>query len=161
LLEELECVHDDEVRLNAVLGSLWFLPPHRPFGTERRLFYLDHANDRIVMTAIDGLAHLEATEAHDRVLAHLAHSSQYVVGAVLRYRRPLFPEEARPILYKALTDRRFIARECAVDELDELGDAEAAPLVRGLVNDPHPHVRQAARWYFESLAYMAEANEEG
>lgn len=51
-------------------------------------------------------------------------------------------------------------RECAVDELDELGDAEAAPLIRALVNDQHPHVRQAARCYFESLAYMAETDEE-
>jgi HEAT repeat protein len=160
LLEELERVRNDETRLRAVLGSLWFLPPHDPVGTRINLFYLDHANEFIVMEAIDGLAHLEATEAQDRVQAHLTYPSQYVVGAVLRYLRQLFPEEAKPILYKALRDRRYIVRECAVDELDELGDAEAASLIWPLVNDPHPDVRSAARWYFESLAYMAEADEE-
>jgi HEAT repeat protein len=85
----------------------------------------------------------------------LAHPSQYVAGAVLRHLRQLFPEEAKPILHKARSDRRYVVREYAVDALDELGDAEAAPLIRALVNDPHPHVRHAARWYFESLAYMA------
>ena len=84
LLDELERVREDETRLRAVLGSLWFLPVQDPVGTRINLFYLDHANESIVMEAIDGLAHLEATEAHDRVLAHLAHPSQYVVGAVLR-----------------------------------------------------------------------------
>jgi HEAT repeat protein len=160
LLEELERVRNDETRLRAVLGSLWFLPPHDPVGTRINLFYLDHANEFIVMEAIDGLAHLEATEAQDRVQAHLTYPSQYVVGAVLRYLRQLFPDEAKPILYKALRDRRYIVRECAVDELDELGDAEAASLIWPLVNDAHPDVRSAARWYFESLAYMAEADEE-
>ncbi len=110
LLDELECVREDETRLRAVLGSLWFLPPHDPLGTRINLFYLDHANDSIVMEAIDGLAHLEATEAHDRVLAHLAHPSQYVVGAVLRYMSRLFRDEAMPILLEALRDERYVVR---------------------------------------------------
>ncbi len=111
LLEELERVRDDEIRLRAVLGSLWFLPPHDPVGTQINLFYLDHANESIVMEAIDGLAHLEATEAHDRVLAYLAHPSQYLVGAVLRYMSRLFRDEAMPILLDALRDERYIVRE--------------------------------------------------
>jgi len=160
LLEELERVREDETRLRAVLGSLWFLPPHDPVGMRIILFYLDHANDFFVMEAIDGLAHLEVTEAHDRVLAHLAHPSQYVVGAVLRYLRQLFPGEAKPVMYTALRDSRYIVHECAVDEWDVLGDTEAASLIRPLVNDSHPDVRSAARWYFESLAYMAEAGGE-
>lgn len=164
LLEELERVRDDEIRLRAVLGSLWFLPPHDPVGTQLNLFYLDHANDSIVMEAIDGLAHLEATEAHDRVLAHLAHPSQYVVGAVLRYMSRLFRDEAMPILLEALRDERYIVRECAVDALDELDppafDDEVASHIRPLLDDPHPDVRSAARWYFAHLAGKCEPDEE-
>jgi hypothetical protein len=47
-----------------------------------------------------------------------------------------------------------------VDELDGLSDTEAAPLISPLLNDSHPHGRQAARWYFESLAYMTKSGEE-
>ena len=128
------------------MGSLLFLPPHDPAGAQINLFSLDHANDSLVMEAIAGLAHLEATEAHFRALAHRAHLSQYVVGALLRFLRRLLPKEAQPILYLALRDRRHIVRECAVDELEALGGAEAAPLIHALVSGPHPHVRQAARW---------------
>jgi hypothetical protein len=164
LLRELGQIRDDETRLGAVLGGLRFLPPHDPVGIQITRFYLDHANEFIVMEAIDGLAHLEVTEAHDRVLAHLVHPSQYVVGAVLRYMSKLFPDEAKSILHKALSDRRYVVRECAVDELDELDppafDVEVASHIRPLLGDSHPDVRSAARWYFESLAYMAEAHEE-
>jgi hypothetical protein len=45
LQEELERVRDDEIRLNAVLASLWFLPPHDPVGIQINLIYLDHANE--------------------------------------------------------------------------------------------------------------------
>jgi HEAT repeat protein len=72
----------------------------------------------------------------------------------------LFSEEAKPILYAALHDERYIVRETAVDELDERCDAEAAPLIRPLLDDPHPDVRQAAETYFTNLAYMAESDEE-
>jgi HEAT repeats/HEAT repeat len=162
-LEELERVRDDETRLRAVLGSLWFLPPHHPIGTQIHLLYLNHANEFIVMEAIDGLEHLGVTEAHDRVLARLAHPSQYVVGAVLRYMSKLFSEEAIPILLEALRDERYIVRECAVDELDEMdipAAADAAPYVRPLLDDPHPDVRSAARWCFAHLAGLLEPEEE-
>jgi hypothetical protein len=164
LLEELDRVRDDEIRLVAVLGGLRFLPPHHPRGTRIYLFYLDHSNDLIVMEAIDGLAHLEASEAHDRVLEHLTHPSQYVVGAVLRYMSRLFRDEAMPILLAALRDERYIVRECAVDELDELDppafDADVASQTRPLLDDPHPDVRWAARWYFAHLAGKCEPDEE-
>jgi len=164
LLEELEQVRDDEIRLGAVLGGLWLLPPQHPLGTQTYLFYLDHSNELIVMEAIDGLAHLEATEAHDRVLAHLAHPSQYVVGAVLRYMSRLFRDEALSILLEALRDERYIVRECAVDELDELDppafDAEVASHIRPLLDGSHPDERSAARWYFAHLADKCEPDEE-
>ena len=164
LLEEREQVRDDEIRLGAVLGGLWLLPPHHPLGTQTYLFYLDHSNELIVIEAIDGLAHLEATEAHDRVLAHLAHPSQYVVGAVLRYMSRLFRDEALSILLEALRDERYIVRECAVDELDELDppafDAEVASHIRPLLDDSHPDVRSAARWYFAHMAGKCEPDEE-
>jgi HEAT repeat protein len=164
LLEELERVRDDEIRLQAALGGLRFLPPHHPLGTQIHLFYINHANELVVMTAIDGLAQLEATEAHDRVLSHLAHRSQYVVGAVLRYMSRLFRDEAMPILLEALHDERYIVRECAVDELDELDppafDAEVASDIRPLLDDSHPDVRSAARWYFAHLAGKCEPDED-
>jgi hypothetical protein len=136
LLEELERVREDETRLRAVLGSLWFLPPHDPVAMRIIRFYLDHANDFIVMEAIDGLAHLEVTEAHDRVLAHLAHPSQYVVGAVLRYLRQLFPEEAKPVLYKALRDSRHIVRG---------GRVGRTWRCRGCITDPPASKRFSSR----------------
>ncbi|HEY7020003.1 MAG TPA: hypothetical protein VH349_02725 [Ktedonobacterales bacterium] len=164
LLGELERVREDETRLRAVLGGLWFLPPHDPVGTQINLFYLDHANDFIVMEAIDGLAHLEAAEAHDRVLAHLAHASQHVVGAVLRYMSRLFRDEALPLLLEALRDERHVVRACAVDALDELDppafDDKVVSQIRPLLDDPHPDVRSAARWYFAHLAGKCEPDEE-
>jgi HEAT repeat protein len=101
------------------------------------------------------LKHLEASEAHDRVLTHLPHASQYVVGAVLRYISKLFRDEALPILLEALHDERYIVRECAIDELDELDppafNAEVASHIRPLLDDPHPDVRSAAEWYLAHL----------
>ena len=111
LLEELERVRDEGRRLRAVLGGLRLLPAHHPLGTQICLFYLGHTNEFIVMGVIDGLAHLEATEAHDRVLAHLSHPSQYVVGGVPRYMSKLFRDEALPILLEALRDERYIVRK--------------------------------------------------
>jgi HEAT repeat protein len=160
LLEELERLRDDDIRLGAVLTALEDSPPHHPFATQIYLYRLGDTGELILTRTIDGLAHLEVTKAHDRVLAHLSHPSPYVVGAVLRYLRQFFPEEARPILYKALRDERFIVRECAVDELDELGDVEAASLIRPLLDDPHPDMRQAARWYFAHLAGKLEQDED-
>ena len=144
---------DDEIRLAAVLGALEIAPPHHPIATQIYLSYLGDARELILMRVIDGLSFLEVTEAHDRVLAHLAHPSQYVVSAVHRYLRRLFPEEAKPILYVALRDERYIVRETEVDELDELSDAEAAPLIRPLLDDPQPRVPGGQDLLYQSGVY--------
>jgi hypothetical protein len=152
------------MRLGADLGSLWFLPSHRPFGARTYLFNLVRSNDLTVMTAIDGLKCLEVAEAHDRALARLAHPPPTVVRAVLRYLSQLFRDEALPILLEELRDERTIVRERAVDELDELDppafEAEVASHIRPLLDDPHLDVRSAARWRFAHLAGQLEPDQE-
>ncbi len=48
-----------------------------------------------------------------------------------------------------------------LDELDPPAfDAEVASHIRPLLDDPHPDVRSAARWYFAHLAGKCEPDEE-
>jgi HEAT repeat protein len=88
----------------------------------------------------------------EQVMALLHHPDPYVKGSVLRYLSQLCPEKAIAELLDALNDSHFIVRERAVDELGELSAAETIPFIRPLLNDPHPHVRQAARTAIDNLS---------
>jgi len=122
-------------------------------------FLLAHLGDRrpaVVMAVIDGMTARHALAAHDRVLALAGHRSPYVRGAVLRYLGALFPDEARTLLLAGLQDRHFVVRESAIDALDEIEAVDAVDAIRPMLNDPRPHVRQAAEWAVQHLRASLE-----
>jgi HEAT repeat protein len=118
------------------------------------LTYLQDERPIIVMEAIDGLNRQGAKDAVDCVLALQEHPSPYVRGSVLRFMRSLYPDQALPLLIKALKDPDFIVRENAADELGELDRGEAIPHLRPLIKDSHPDVRQAAQTAIEMLELL-------
>jgi HEAT repeat protein len=152
LMDQAGSVEDDEPRLRAVMLGLTMARVDDPW-VER--FLLAHLGDRrpaVVMAVIDDLTALDALAAYDRVLALAGHRSPYVRGAVLRYLGTLFPDEARTLLLAGLRDRHFVVRESAIDALDEMEAVDAVDAIRPMLNDPHPHVRQAAEWAVHHLS---------
>jgi len=79
------------------------------------------------------------------------HPSPYVLGAVLRYMRQLFPRAAKSMLVQALKSADPIVRQNGIDELDELGCVEALPTIKRLIRDKDRDVRQAARSAVKNL----------
>ena len=116
------------------------------------LSYLDHPHPIVVMRTIVGLASLKETGVKDRVLALKQHASPYVRGGVLMYLTRIFPSEAFGPLCEALSDESYIVRMSAIDELEDLTATEAIPLIRPLLRDPHPDVREAAEWTLSVLS---------
>ncbi len=152
LQEQAGRVADDEPRLRAVMLGLT-TPRSTDPSVER--FLLAHLGDRrpaVVMEAIVDLTALQALAAHDQVRALASHRSPYVRGAVLRYLGALFPMEAKPLLIAGLADGHFVVRESAVDALDEMDAVDTIDAIRPLLNDPHPHVREAAEWAVQRLS---------
>jgi HEAT repeat protein len=109
----------------------------------------------VVAEAIDSLGRIGAGDALERVARLQQHGDPFVRGAVLRFLRRTVPERVKPLLLAALSDEAYIVRENAVDELDELGDPSVIPAIRPLLDDPHPHVREAARTAIEDLEMSA------
>jgi HEAT repeat protein len=105
----------------------------------------------VVAESVWGLAFLKQTTVLERVLPLAAHPSPYVRSSVLDYLISLFPRLAVPRLLESLNDPHFIVRETAVGGLDELEVVEATPLLRKLLADEHPDVRQAAQTALRNL----------
>ena len=145
----------DDLRLEALLLALTTPQfDQQPRLRDTLLGYLTDERPAIVAAALDGLWRQGERDVVDTVLAMASHRSPWVRGAVLRYMSRLHPDSARPLLVAALSDPDFIVRENAIDELDELDDGpgDAMPLIRSLLTDPHPHVRQAAQTALEHWA---------
>jgi HEAT repeats len=159
LLDEAPAVEDDEERLSAVLEGLSYGSHEDAAIVGVLLAHLNDARPAIVLVAIESLGQTGATSAHDAVLALRDHPSPYVRGSVLRYLQHVYPEEAVPAMLQGLRDPEFIVRESAIDGLDELGIVAALPAIRPFVNDPHPHVRQAAEWAVGALEELAREGE--
>jgi hypothetical protein len=138
-------------RLAAVIFGITSTPISDPVLTQRLISLLSAAHEIVVMAVIDGLRFQSETSAVDIVLGLNTHHSPYVRGAVLRYIRTLFPEQALPLLIASLADDHYIVREVAADELGELYNTAALPHLKKLLDDPHPHVRQAVETAIEWL----------
>ncbi|MGF1490518.1 MAG: HEAT repeat domain-containing protein [Prochloraceae cyanobacterium] len=141
---------------NEQLGAIlyFFSSKKHPLPLNILLKYLEHKSDYVILNAIEGLRMQAEKKAKKEVLKLRFHESQYVRGAVLRYLSRLYSKEARSILIEALKDPGYIVRESAIDEIEELEIIDFIPYIRPLINDPHPHVRQAAATaikYFENL----------
>jgi HEAT repeat protein len=153
----------DVTRLRAILISLAFLSrrpvPHshtRSRIKQMLLGLLGHPDPIIIANVIDDLGLLDFAEELDNVWRLRDHPSPYVVGSVLRFLSRHYPEKARPLLEQALTSPEYIIRENGVDELDELGCVESLPKLRQLLDDPHPHVRQAAQTAVANLEELQQ-----
>lgn len=141
----------DTEHLRAILFALAEPLTNDPAMRELLLSFLQDHRPMIVMEAVDALALQGETDALDRVLNLLEHSSPYVRGSVLRYMRRLHPDRAMPILMESLEDEHPIVRAAAADEAGELGKAEAVLYLHRLLTDPDPDVRQAAQTAIEIL----------
>jgi HEAT repeat protein len=140
----------DESRLRAILLALSMaakklsaLQRANLVEVARRL--LDDKRALVVAEAVDTLSHLGCREATKSVTPLLQHPSPYVVGSALRFFSRCAPDQAVPLLEKALKADDPIVRQNAVDELAELNYTPALAKIRRLLQDPHPDVRQAAR----------------
>jgi HEAT repeat protein len=150
-----------ERRAAVLFGLSWDENGATPAPPDVFLDHLGHPHHTVVMQAIDSLWSIGARDARERVLELREHQSPYVRGAVLGYMAHLFPDEARPLLRRALGEADPIVRHCALDDLDNLGDLESLPFIRPLVDDPDQNVREAARWFIEETvpAVLADRDE--
>ncbi|HEV3235794.1 MAG TPA: HEAT repeat domain-containing protein [Gemmataceae bacterium] len=142
----------DTDRLIAALSGLAATRSSINLPCEVLARYLLDSRPHVVAEAIDALTAQRNKDIGEQVMALLHHPDPYVKGSVLRYLSQLCPEKAIAELLDALNDSHFIVRERAVDELGELSAAETIPFIRPLLNDPHPHVRQAARTAIDNLS---------
>jgi len=146
----LSCISGaDALRLRAIFLGVSF-PNNRLSARKRdeirvRLTpFLDDARALVVADAIDALRRLECREVLEQIRSLRNHRSPFVVGSVLRFLAWCAPDQAVPILEQALESSKYIVRQNAVDELDDLECVSALPRIRRLLDDPHKHVRQAA-----------------
>lgn len=149
-------------RLPAILVALTTAPVRSPELIPTLLTYLSGRDAVLTTVAVDGLAGQGVTAALPQVIRLLNHRSPYVRASALRYLRDLFPEKAPVYLQAALADKHYIVRECAVDVFDDLGLGDLLPdprplidilpAIRLLLDDAHPHVRQAAATFIEHWA---------
>jgi len=121
---------------------------------QKLLAYLDDKRPLVVMDAIDALRVQNERDILDKILALRNHPSPYVRSAVLRYSH-FHPAEAHPLLLAALQDPHYLVRENAIDELDDLGVVDAVQHIHPLLEDAHPHVRQAAQTAIDNLMRLA------
>jgi hypothetical protein len=150
----------DEPRLRAILLALSFLSQsvlerNRSKLRDLLLSFLNDRRPMVVAGAVDTLRVLDGTDLIDRVLPLVRHRSPYVVGSALRFLSRNSPEQARPILLKALESDQPIIRQNAVDELDELNDVKALPRLRRLLADEDADVRRAAQTAVANLEEQA------
>lgn len=146
----------DTERLRAVIYALSSHPLTPPEFTDQLVKYLRDQRSFIVAEAIDGLSRRNVRSSLNEVLKLQNHSSPYVRGSVLRFVKHLYPSESLPMLIQALGDSDFIVRENAADELGDLGNIQAIPSLRPLLQDPHIDVRQAAQTAIEVLQSISK-----
>ena len=134
----------DPERLTAILLAItWF--DERDHGNADLLIEcLEHLDEAVVATAVDGLAGLGGCGLTDRILALGSDPRPGVRGAVLRFASRVVPDRAPALLLDALTDPHYIVRSNGVSELEDLDYAPALARIEALCADPHPHVRQTA-----------------
>jgi HEAT repeat protein len=140
----------DESRLRAILLALSMVAKklsalQRANLVEVAQRLLDDKRALVVTEAVDTLSHLGCREATKSVTPLLQHPSPYVVGSALRFFSRCAPDQAVPLLEKALKADEPIVRQNAVDELDEMNYKPALAKIRRLLQDRDPDVRQAAR----------------
>jgi hypothetical protein len=152
-------VQEAQMNVPQLRAAIWILSLQEEelWYREKLQILLQDSRDLIVADAIDGLAVLKARDLSEKILQLYNHPSPYVKGSVLRYMSKLFPNEAPPMLIKALKDPHYIVRENAIDELDDLEYYQALPDIRALLQPgEHEDVIQAAETAVENLIMVKE-----
>jgi len=147
----------DTARLTAILLAITWFDERDRGHADLLIECLEHPDEAVVAGAINGLAGLGGCELTERLLALVVDSREMVRGAVLRFASRVVPDRAPALLLDALTDRHYIVRENAVDELEELDYTAALARIEALSEDPHPHVRQAVLGAITSLGAPGRA----
>lgn len=147
----------DPDRLAAILLALTWFHERDTAHADLMIEGLEHPDEQVAARAIDGLAWLGGHGLTEQILARGADPRVLVRGAVLRFASRVVPDRAPTLLLDALTDRHYIVRENAVDELEELDYTAALARIEALSEDPHPHVRQAVLGAITSLGAPGRA----
>ena len=154
-------VEEARIDVPQLRAAMWLfsLQEQDSWYREKLQTFLHDSRELIVAEAIDGLAYIKARDLRENILQLFTHPSPYVRGSVLRYMSKLFPDEAPPMLIKALKDPHYIVRENAIDELDDLEYDQALPDIVPFLHDEHEDVRQAAETAVENLTMVKEDKE--
>jgi HEAT repeat protein len=154
-------VEEDRMDVPQLRATIWILglQEENPWYREKLQTLLKDPRELIVAEAVDGLARIKARDLSEHILQLRSHPSPYVRGSVLRYMSKLFPNEAPPMLIRALQDPHYIVRENAIDELDDLEYYQALPYIRPLLYNQHEDVRQAALTAVENLTMVEKEKE--
>jgi HEAT repeat protein len=102
--------------------------------------------------AIDGLRQLHESNYLGEILKLTSHKSSHVRASALRYISHINREIAIPKLMQGLSDKHYIVRETAIDELDDLDEISAIDSIKLLIHDHNPAVRQAANTAVKNLS---------
>jgi HEAT repeats len=153
-------IEEAQMDVRQLRAAIWILGPQEdpqeedPWYHEKLQPLLQDSRELVVAAAVEGLAAIKVRSLRENILQLLTHPSPYVRGSVLRYMSKLFPNEAPPLLIKALKDPHYIVRENAIDELDDLDYYQALPDIRPFLHDQHEDVRQAAETAVENLTLV-------
>lgn len=141
-------------RIPQLRAALTVLAMHRGAESEfvERVESLTSDSEPVVAAdAIRLLGSLRVTDLGERIRGAGEHPSPFVRAAVLDYLARAEPASAYPALLRGLHDDDYVVRETAIDALDDLGATEAIARIEALLDDPHEHVREAARTAVDNL----------
>ena len=102
--------------------------------------------------ALSGLADLRVKLRVEHVAALLRSKNPYLASSALKYVCALYPQRSHAALASAIKSPHFLVREAALDEIDDRHLSSFLPKIYALLNDRHPHVRQAAETACANLA---------
>src|SRR5690242_13559390 len=99
-------VEEAQMDVPQLRAAIWMLASQEegPWYREKLQTFLHDSRELIVAEAVDSLTYIKAHDLRETILPLLTHPSPYVKGSVLRYMSKLFPQEAPPMLIKALQD---------------------------------------------------------
>lgn len=141
-------------RRRAILSALADSARQHALSRTLLLDSLSDSRPLVVADAIDALAQAGDEQSSAAIYQRRDHRSPYVRAAVVRYAGRVFPSatETSDLVDTALQDAHHVVRSSAIDALADAGDVDRVAGLRSMIDDPHPHVREAAQQAIERLA---------
>lgn len=142
------------IALSALSSAHRHIRSHRNIARVAR-FLSSAFEDRrplVKAEALSGLARLHVKLKVENVAPFLRNKNPYLASKALEYVCELYPQHSEDALSWALKAPHFLLRETAIDEIDDRHLTSFLPNIHALLNDRHPHVRQAAETACANLA---------